>query len=913
MNVSDSQARQDEASVIDIEHLHDRAQEEYNVVCKLTDRHGHALDIFHEGYQQLHEAVKASLCSNESARQRTDQLEAELNGHRDTLGNLDTYEEDAQNSKLSLLSVLEAMQELFGEVQKREAQKRETAEKLRVKIESGSKRVDIGSGWTSDQEATRKALLAEAEELQREVEIKRRDHITLRGEVTAITLHLEQKQEKARLARERVDSVEGRLVAIKEETRSEAARKSHMEGLLVGYQEKAMKDQETCKRQREYLNAEAKSIAILEGQLRASKEDMERCLSEYDELFRTIQRVSEELTAQVATNSALQEENATKRPTLGETMAILRTLEEESRKTAKLKELAQKKIDEAEARRHQFEENREKLKSEIHGLRSVELKAGQKSIAALKRQVEEAKREKDILDRKHLSSDQVTSMIYDLTKENESTLRSLSDYRESMKHSIRGLRSRIGHLMKERERAEKDSLEHNQRWQERTEEFKMQGAQIANLQKEKAATVTRLKQQQNLYEAVRSDRNVHSKNLIETQASFPFFSRVFSGHECLGAQDVIRNMKRRFKIMSHNIEKLKEDITIMDHSLVKEHFNYHNVEKEKESLCNEVTKVKNQIVSGEHIALNQRSELQKLARIVQEADEERQRQVKEQDAIINEKGVLFGQLMKRSDELATLYDKIRVQTSSMYQGEVQYHQLLSTIRDLEAQIRFMGNKVVKSVSQEGNLDEIPTACNKLEKELRREQVKMTALKDALEVPLNVHRWRKLESSDPERYDLVTKAQSLQRILVAKTESVAKKDMLIQKKEKLYVELKKILGRQPGPDVEKQLAVYQENLKNKLKQMKAMEAELDMYKQQVDLFKSDIETTNNAMRALRYKWVADQRKGESHRREVSNRLDDSNHGTLGGGNSPATSAAPATVMQPLEQFEGDTMNNDINDN
>ena len=144
-------------------------------------------------------------------------------------------------------------------------------------------------------------------------------------------------------------------------------------------------------------------------------------------------------------------------------------------------------------------------------------------------------------------------------------------------------------------------------------------SQIANLQKEKAATVTRLKQQQNLYEAVRSDRNVHSKNLIETQASFPFFSRgdqqiklirhqegichgrilvsgvnsvrsskphvlqlvthpvsapseVFTGHECLGAQDVIRNMKRRFKIMSHNIEKLKEDITIMDHSLVRTYF-----------------------------------------------------------------------------------------------------------------------------------------------------------------------------------------------------------------------------------------------------------------------------------------------------------------------------------------------------
>ena len=41
---------------------------------------------------------------------------------------------------------------------------------------------------------------------------------------------------------------------------------------------------------------------------------------------------------------------------------------------------------------------------------------------------------------------------------------------------------------------------------------------------------TRLKQQQNLYEAVRADRNLYSKNLIQ-------------------AQDEIQEMKRKFKIM----------------------------------------------------------------------------------------------------------------------------------------------------------------------------------------------------------------------------------------------------------------------------------------------------------------------------------------------------------------------------
>jgi hypothetical protein len=36
--------------------------------------------------------------------------------------------------------------------------------------------------------------------------------------------------------------------------------------------------------------------------------------------------------------------------------------------------------------------------------------------------------------------------------------------------------------------------------------------------------------------------------------------------------------------------------------------------------------------------------------------------------------------------------------------------------------------------------------------------------------------------------------------------VAAKDTLIQQKEKLYVELKSILARQPGPEVAKQLQI-----------------------------------------------------------------------------------------------------------
>merc|ERR1711998_427754 len=79
------------------------------------------------------------------------------------------------------------------------------------------------------------------------------------------------------------------------------------------------------------------------------------------------------------------------------------------------------------------------------------------------------------------------------------------------------------------------------------------------------------------------------------------------------------------------------------------------------------------------------------------------------------------------------------------------------------------------------------------------------------------------------------------------------------KEKLYVELKNILGRQPGPEVAEQLSVYQTNLKQKVVQMKAMNSELDMYKQQVEEFRCDISDVVGEQEKIKQQWVATKSK------------------------------------------------------
>ena len=112
--------------------------------------------------------------------------------------------------------------------------------------------------------------------------------------------------------------------------------------------------------------------------------------------------------------------------------------------------------------------------------------------------------------------------------------------------------------------------------------------------------------------------------------------------------------------------------------------------------------------------------------------------------------------------------------------------------------------------------------------LLAERLQVKALSEELENPLNCHRWRRLQGTDPDTWEMLQKIHTLQKRLIKKTEEVVERDALIQEKESLYVELKNLLARQPGPQVAEQLSIYQQNLKEKTSQMKAMAAELNMY-------------------------------------------------------------------------------------
>ena len=89
--------------------------------------------------------------------------------------------------------------------------------------------------------------------------------------------------------------------------------------------------------------------------------------------------------------------------------------------------------------------------------------------------------------------------------------------------------------------------------------------------------------------------------------------------------------------------------------------------------------------------------------------------------------------------------------------------------------------------------------------------------------------------------------------------VVERELLIQEKEKLYMELKQILARQPGPEVAEQLQIYQQTLKDKSKQMKSMASELNMYETQVAEYKMEIDRLAREMQEVKKKYFLQKKK------------------------------------------------------
>lgn len=374
------------------------------------------------------------------------------------------------------------------------------------------------------------------------------------------------------------------------------------------------------------------------------------------------------------------------------------------------------------------------------------------------------------------------------------------------------------------------------RFYQTVEELKIKNTVIDEMQKKNVDLENKLKHQQNLYEAVRSDRNLYSKNLLEAQ------------HETT-------SLLTKFTMMSHSINQLKEENRRKDEQFMKESLNHNNAVKQLTATGTKERVIRKNIEDTKEFIKHHETQIAKLKYIIGEAQAEKQKQIKDKEMVLNERDILGAQLIKRNQELDVLYEKIKISQSNLSKGEKHFRDKQSELINLKSDLSSQRQELVDSQDSVANRDQFRNEINSLEKELLKEKTKNRALEDELEYPMNVHRWKRMEATDPENYERIMKIQTLQRRLITKTQEVEEKDKLIKEKEILYVKLKDILARQPGAEIYSQEEIFRTTLKDKTGQLMNMLTELKDTQSKVKAHKYEIGMLNDQIGKMKREYLS----------------------------------------------------------
>merc|ERR1719221_1982482 len=114
--------------------------------------------------------------------------------------------------------------------------------------------------------------------------------------------------------------------------------------------------------------------------------------------------------------------------------------------------------------------------------------------------------------------------------------------------------------------------------------------------------------------------------------------------------------------------------------MISEHFDHQNITRESEKTKHSLEKHHEQQKKTQQVVELQQAEIKKLESTIQEAEVERQNQRKEFEAVTSERNILGTQLIRRNEELALLYEKIKIQESTLNKGEIQYKGRLDEIK-----------------------------------------------------------------------------------------------------------------------------------------------------------------------------------------------------------------------------------------
>lgn len=792
-----------------------------------------SLEHFRLEYEKLHRALKKSHESEKRLIKKCRELNQEIVSNATKVQTALTLSKEDQTTIANLKKEIERAWKMVEASSEKEQRAKETIQNLKVEIQNLSQLVEQGAGLSVNQENTVNSLMQQRDELQRNRDQLENRVQKLTQDNIALTETVQKHEAEKVQGEVEIMNIKDVLNAKKTEQQRELRRKERLEKELHELRSNMQLREKTLNQVKEDIKGQENQKELLDRQLKELRKVVETRVTEEAKLISDIEELKQENAAHVRDRKQIHADNSQLNKEFKLAAEEMKTSQQELDKTQKQYDQLKRRKNLDDEERHELQMTRSVLKSDAENvLREIEQLRHQ--VDSDSKTIAEIMREREAVNRAVIRTDERTRKQTDQVKLHEQRTQSLEKDVSRVKQDLQEAIKNVYELDKAREKYGIELSLANSKHQAALEELKNRDNKISELKKSHADAKGKLAEQKQQYESVRTERNLFSKNLVESQ-------------------DEIAEMKRKFKIMYHQIEQLKEEIKEKDQALLQEQHTHDNIKKEckKQKENMEAAKKKQGLLNSQKDT--QQAEIKKLESRIHEAEAERNAQKRKYEEIISDRDVLGTQLIRRNDELALLYEKIKIQQRTLQNGEIAYKQRLEESRNLMIKTASLKRELHIGKQQVSSIDDLKKEVFQLQRELLQERTKVKALSEELENPMNVHRWRKLEGQDPAQYEMYQKVKALQKRLISKTEEAVEKDLTIQEKEKLYLEMENLLAKQPPPSVVEEVGKQQQALKDKTKQMKAMAAELNMYHAQLNDYKDEIERLTRELQDTKRKY------------------------------------------------------------
>ncbi|KAK9501255.1 hypothetical protein O3M35_011998 [Rhynocoris fuscipes] len=329
------------------------------------------------------------------------------------------------------------------------------------------------------------------------------------------------------------------------------------------------------------------------------------------------------------------------------------------------------------------------------------------------------------------------------------------------------------------------------------------------------------------------------KNLIRKYNKLVKEKNILQG-DYVECKTQLRNEEGKVKLVNWQVQYLKEEFKAKDLAFRNKDIETRRTKFAKKRLEIHYNKARNKYVTLMKNTGGKNYELIECQKKLAEAHRKIIKLDKTVEKHYIDMATLKNQLDRRVSEITSLNERQEVLTSLLSRGEAHYNQRIEDIRLLKLEIiQLRREKQVLQKGFENNAD-LRGEIYFLHKELSEERQRCQALQEQLENPLNYHRWRMLEGTDPDKKELIDKILILQRRLQKANEDIALGKNKMDDLQALYDNLKAQFENVPTLEELAQINEIKTLYRKKCEENKGLESQLIAFERELRDYKYDIE-------------------------------------------------------------------------